>query len=257
MAPTEWDRELIAYLSAESGMLGEAQVMGIGRLPAADQTRLSGHVSDMVPITKTAWLGKGKDALVDGAYDAFGSRLLARGPLRCLGEAIGRGQRPSYLFAYLGLARRADCELCDVRLERLLHPPGIGCGQPILLQQVSDTPTGLRHRRSQVWQVPRATDHAVELIAQLQGAALPTSMGAFCQPDHRQTLLAERGFVAGRSGDPSHAPLGYPALMSVLPRHEVGRVEIILTCNANQGKERVAPGIGQRCSHPMWRCGLA
>ena len=38
---------------------------------------------------------------------------------------------------------------------------------------------------------------------------------------------------------------------------EVRRVEIVLAGNAYQRKQRVAPGIGQGCAHPVRRRGLA
>ncbi len=43
MAPAQRYCELIAYLSTERGMLGEAQMMGICGPAAANQTRLFGH----------------------------------------------------------------------------------------------------------------------------------------------------------------------------------------------------------------------
>ena len=40
-------------------------------------------------------------------------------------------------------------------------------------------------------------------------------------------------------------------------REQVGRIEIVLAGNADQGKQRIAPGIGQRRSHPVRGRGLA
>ena len=67
MAPAQRDRELIADFAAECRVLGEAQVMGVGRLAAADQTRLLGHISDVISVTNPARLGEGEGAFVDRA----------------------------------------------------------------------------------------------------------------------------------------------------------------------------------------------
>ena len=38
---------------------------------------------------------------------------------------------------------------------------------------------------------------------------------------------------------------------------QIGGVDIILASNPNQGEEGIAPGIGQRRAHPVWRRRLA
>ena len=37
---------------------------------------------------------------------------------------------------------------------------------------------------------------------------------------------------------------------------EIRRIEIVLAGNPDQGEQAIAPGIGQRSAHPMWRGGL-
>jgi hypothetical protein len=66
------DRELIADLAAEGRVLCEPQMVSIRRLATANQTRLLGYVSDVLPVTNSAWLGEGEGAFVD----------CPRGPLR-------------------------------------------------------------------------------------------------------------------------------------------------------------------------------
>ena len=65
MTPAQGDRELVADFAAECSGLGEAQMMGVGRLPAADQARLLGNVSDVISVPNAARLGEGEGAFVD------------------------------------------------------------------------------------------------------------------------------------------------------------------------------------------------
>jgi hypothetical protein len=57
MAAAERDRELIADLAAKRSMLGEAQMMGIGRPAATNQTGLLGDKSDVLAVANPARLG--------------------------------------------------------------------------------------------------------------------------------------------------------------------------------------------------------
>ena len=59
MAAAERDRELIADLAAQRPMLGEAQMMGIGRPAAANQTGLLGDKPNVVAVAYPARLGMG------------------------------------------------------------------------------------------------------------------------------------------------------------------------------------------------------
>jgi hypothetical protein len=65
VAPTQWDRELIADLTAKGRRLGKAQMMGIGRTPAADQASLFRNRFDMLPIANAARHRQCQDALVN------------------------------------------------------------------------------------------------------------------------------------------------------------------------------------------------
>ena len=54
MAPTERDSKLITNLTAERRGLRKAQMVGIRRTPAADETGLLGDRFDMLPVTDSA-----------------------------------------------------------------------------------------------------------------------------------------------------------------------------------------------------------
>ena len=56
MSSTQRDSELIAGLAPERPTLREAQVMGVRRLPAANQARLVSDIPDVVTVTYAAWL---------------------------------------------------------------------------------------------------------------------------------------------------------------------------------------------------------
>ena len=53
----ERHRKFVADFAAERPGLGEAQVMGVGRLPRAYQARLGGHKLPMVFVTQPARFG--------------------------------------------------------------------------------------------------------------------------------------------------------------------------------------------------------
>ena len=76
MAPAQRHREFVADLAAKRPALREAQVMRIRRLAAANQTRLLGHVSDVVSVTNPARLGEGEGAFVDAPSDPLRRRVL-------------------------------------------------------------------------------------------------------------------------------------------------------------------------------------
>jgi hypothetical protein len=65
VAPAQQHGELIAHFSPERTVLREPQMMGIGWLTAANQTRLVRHEPDVVFVTKAARLGVDQLALVD------------------------------------------------------------------------------------------------------------------------------------------------------------------------------------------------
>jgi hypothetical protein len=56
MAPAQRHRELIADLAPKGAVLCEAQMMGICRPAAANQTRLFRHEFDVLPVAKAARL---------------------------------------------------------------------------------------------------------------------------------------------------------------------------------------------------------
>ena len=67
MATAEGNGELIADLETKGARLGEAEVMRVARLPAADQTGLRGDKPKVRLVAQPLWLGDRKHALVDAA----------------------------------------------------------------------------------------------------------------------------------------------------------------------------------------------
>ena len=65
VAPAQRNGEFIADLARERSALCEAEVMGIRRSPAADQTGVSGNELDVIAVSKPSRFGQCKDALVD------------------------------------------------------------------------------------------------------------------------------------------------------------------------------------------------
>jgi hypothetical protein len=89
MAPAQGNRELIADFAAQSRVLREPQMVGIRRLPAADEARLPGHVLDMIPVADPAWFGEGEGAFVDRPRNPLGPRPLAGSWCLCVGKVPG------------------------------------------------------------------------------------------------------------------------------------------------------------------------
>ncbi len=56
VAAAERHGELVADFAAEGARLGEAQMMSIARLAAADQAGLLSDVPDVVAVTDPPWL---------------------------------------------------------------------------------------------------------------------------------------------------------------------------------------------------------
>ena len=81
MSPAQRHRELIADLAPQGSALREAQMMGIRRLPAANEAGLLRHISDVVAVTNPAWLRQRQGALVDRRVDRLGSLPFLR-PIR-------------------------------------------------------------------------------------------------------------------------------------------------------------------------------
>ena len=63
--------ELVADLAAKRPALGKAQVMGVGRFAATDQTSLLCHKAHMVAIADAPRLGMGKNRFVDRLATGF------------------------------------------------------------------------------------------------------------------------------------------------------------------------------------------
>lgn len=65
MSPAERDCELVADFASECSILGKTQMMGIARLPSADQAGLLGHKSHVVAIANAPQFGMRQQRLVD------------------------------------------------------------------------------------------------------------------------------------------------------------------------------------------------
>ena len=78
VSSTQWDRELIAYLAPERGVLREPQVVSIRGSSAADQTSLLGNKFDAVSVTKAAWLGMDQLALLPFVTDGLAAGSVDR-----------------------------------------------------------------------------------------------------------------------------------------------------------------------------------
>jgi hypothetical protein len=59
MAPAQRHGELITNLAAQRAVLGEAQMVGVGRPAPTNQASLFTHELDMLLVTKAAWLRMG------------------------------------------------------------------------------------------------------------------------------------------------------------------------------------------------------
>ena len=76
MAAAQRHGELIADLAPECAVLREAQMMGICRPAAANQTRLFGHEPHVIPVTNAARLGIGQMGLIDACGPGLADRSL-------------------------------------------------------------------------------------------------------------------------------------------------------------------------------------
>ena len=65
MRATELDGELVARLAAERPRLQVAKMMRIGLFSAADETRLLGHITKVLPVTIAPRCRKDEPALAD------------------------------------------------------------------------------------------------------------------------------------------------------------------------------------------------
>ncbi len=72
MRSAEGHHPLIADLAAQGPRLGKAQVMGMARAAAADETGLLAHIAQMLLVSDTPWGADGESRFVDLAWSAFG-----------------------------------------------------------------------------------------------------------------------------------------------------------------------------------------
>ena len=79
VAAAERHGELVADFGAERPRLGEADVVRVGRGPAAQDARLGGDVAQMVLVTNPSGLTQNQHALVDPAPKSRQSGAAERG----------------------------------------------------------------------------------------------------------------------------------------------------------------------------------
>jgi hypothetical protein len=85
MSSTQGHSELIADLSAECPALRESQVVGITGLAAANETRLLGHMSNVLAVANPTRFRQCQHALIDRLRSQPVLRLRCRGALHCRG----------------------------------------------------------------------------------------------------------------------------------------------------------------------------
>src|ERR1700676_3463172 len=81
MPSTQGHSEFIADLAAECPALRESQVVGIAVLATANQTRLLGHMSDVISVSHPSWLRQSQFALIDRLRSRLVLRHRSRGAL--------------------------------------------------------------------------------------------------------------------------------------------------------------------------------
>ncbi len=142
VAPAQWHREFIADLTAERWALRKAEMVGICWLPTANEARLLGDVSDVIPIPYPTGLWESQHGLINHRGPRRLSRLfsiwLALIHRLChpgLPES-GRCQRRVH---GIDRKRREDCNACS---ESFLDVCGIGRGQSVLFRKAPLRPDG-------------------------------------------------------------------------------------------------------------------
>ena len=277
----ERHRELIAHFAAERPRLRRAKMMGIRGLTAANEAGLRGNELTMVFVADAPRFADRKHAFVDAATDLLPglsglagvhSRIvgvLTRNRCRDMGQCLRR-QPPgaSELRCWRDRLRRrqasdglpqpvsgppiAECrELCP---EACFDKFGVGGRQRVLGGQAPMGPAG-----------------------GLLGGLKTVEFGDQALPQRRRLIGGQDGLRrAGRwlpaPGSPWRGrAVGESMAVRLLPIRpgrlmigvgfggcsKVRRIEVILPGNPDQGEQGIAPGIGQRRAHPVWRRGLA
>ncbi len=106
MTSAERNGKFITDFAAEGTRLAESKVVGIGRLAAADETRLLADIAKVVPVAIAPRCGNDKHALVDAVGLIGGHVFRSRG-------SHGRQQDPHELLdsVYGGFCGCGRCEL--------------------------------------------------------------------------------------------------------------------------------------------------
>ena len=82
MPSTERDGELITDLAAEGTGLREPEMVGVGGLAAAHETRLLGDIAQVLPVAIAPWGSNREDAFVDALRLIRGGAFGGGSPLR-------------------------------------------------------------------------------------------------------------------------------------------------------------------------------
>ncbi len=72
MSGAEWHHPFIAHLAPQGPGLGKAQVVGMARTAATDETGLPGHIAQMLFISNAPWGADRKGRFVDPAWSTLG-----------------------------------------------------------------------------------------------------------------------------------------------------------------------------------------
>jgi hypothetical protein len=113
VSAAERDGELVADLATERPALCEAEVVGVGRLPSADQAGLLRDVTEVIAVADTPRLGEGECGFVDAFAVSERALPFTRGVFVCCDSATAIGLRPRVLVLAFWRKR------CEPDLERL------------------------------------------------------------------------------------------------------------------------------------------
>ena len=116
VAPAQWHGEFIADLTAERGALRKAEMVGICWLPTANEARLLGDVSDVIPIPYPTGLWESQHGLIDDRRLRRLSRLFSiRLALihRLWRPGLPGSRRCQRRVHGIDRKRREDCNACS------------------------------------------------------------------------------------------------------------------------------------------------
>ena len=129
MATAQRHGEFVADLEAKSAGLGEAQMVGVAGLPAADHAGLLGDKTKVNFVALSAWLGKGQHTLVDRFPECFRRFFRPRGQSDRIGGRWSRTEEAS-----------GSVNFSKFTLKGLLHQASVVSGEAVLGRQAALCP---------------------------------------------------------------------------------------------------------------------